>query len=169
MSHIGWIPTPTNRRTGRSLWRFFPLGVVIAMGVVVIVNGGMIYAALSSFPGKAGDDEGFALSNHYDAVLDRAQREAALGWIMEARADDAGRPVLILTDRKGAAMSGASVTALAERPLGAAETRSLRFREASAGHYIAGEALPGAGQWELTLSVSADGHDMAATRRVIVR
>ena len=44
-----------------------------------LVNAGMVYAALHSFPGEAGD-EGFALSNHYDAVLEREQREAALGW-----------------------------------------------------------------------------------------
>ena len=44
-----------------------------------LVNAGLVYAALHSFPGKAGD-EGFALSNHYDAVLEREQREAALGW-----------------------------------------------------------------------------------------
>jgi nitrogen fixation protein FixH len=45
------------------------------MGVVVAVNAGMIFAALASFPGKAGSDS-FDLSNQYDAVLDHAQRAA---------------------------------------------------------------------------------------------
>ena len=79
---------------------------------------GMVYAALHSFPGKAGD-EGFDLSNHYNAVLDRVQREAALGWTVQARTDAAGRPVVTLTDRDGAPLRGASVAASAQRPLGA--------------------------------------------------
>ena len=50
----------------RSLWRFFPLAVVAGLAFVVLVNAGLVYAALYSFPGKTGD-EGFELSNHYDA------------------------------------------------------------------------------------------------------
>lgn len=165
MSYIRWIPPPS---AGRSLWRFFPIGLVVAMTVVVAVNGGMIYAALHSFPGKAGD-EGFELSNHYDAVLDRAQREVALGWTIAAWTDDAGRPVVTLTDRSNAPLQGASVAGLAARPLGADESQRLMFSEIAAGRYVASAALPAQGQWDLTLSASADGHDMAATRRVIVR
>ncbi len=37
----------------------------------------MVYAALHTLPGKAGGDEGFELSNHYDTVLEQAEREAA--------------------------------------------------------------------------------------------
>ena len=72
------------------------------MALVVAVNAGMVYAALHSFPGAAEGDEGFALSNHYDVVLERAQREAALGWTVAAQADEAGRAVVTLTDRIGA-------------------------------------------------------------------
>ena len=92
MSYIRWIPprSPAMRpEPARSVWRFFPWLVVAAMGVVVAVNAGMIYSALHTFPGKTGND-GFDLSNHYDAVLDQAQRAAALGWTMLARADGTG-------------------------------------------------------------------------------
>jgi nitrogen fixation protein FixH len=151
----------------RSLWRFFPLAIVAGLGIVVVVNAGMVYAALHSFPGQAGN-EGFQLSNHYDAVLEREQREAALGWTVVVRTDTAGRPEVRLSDRDGAPLRGASVAASAERPLGAPETRSLNFRESDSGHYVADTALPTAGQWEVTLSASFGGHDIAATRRVIV-
>ncbi len=165
MSYIRWIPPPS---AGRSAWRFFPLGIVLAMTIVVAVNGGLIYAALHSFPGKAGD-EGFALSNHYDSVLEQARHEAALGWTILVRTDDAGRPVVVLTDRGNAPLRGAAVAALAARPVGAEDSRPLVFSETDAGRYVADAALPGRGQWDLTLSASANGHDMAATRRVIVR
>jgi nitrogen fixation protein FixH len=148
------------------MWRFFPLWVVAGLGLVVVVNAGMIYAALSTFPGQAGEED-FALSNHYDAVLDREQREAALGWSVVAVTDAAGRPEVTLTDRNGAPLNGASVAASAERPLGAPEQQALAFREATPGHYVASAALPISGQWELTLSASFGGHDIAATRRVI--
>ena len=91
-----------------------------------------------------------------------------MGGRVVAVTDAAGRPEVTLTDRNGAPLNGASVAASAERPLGAPEQRALAFREATPGHYVASAALPTPGQWELTLSASFGGHDMAATRRVIV-
>lgn len=166
MSYIDW---KSPESPAQSCWRYFPLAVIAGMGVVVAVNAGMVYAALHSFPGAAQGDEGFALSNHYDAVLDRAGHEAALGWTVNAQTDDAGHPVVTLADRNGAALAAASITAMAERPLGAPHTQSLTFRNLGSGHYIADAALPASGQWELTVSASNQSHDLAVTRRVIVR
>ncbi len=33
-------------------WRFFPVGIVAALAVVIIVNLGMVYVAISTFPGE---------------------------------------------------------------------------------------------------------------------
>jgi nitrogen fixation protein FixH len=168
MSYLRWIPSPSNGTSPRSAWRWFPWLVGAAMGVVVAVNAGMIYAALASFPGKAGT-EGFDLSNHYNAVLDQAWHDTELGWTILARADGIGRPEVTLTDSKGSPLSGASVAASAERPLGARQVRRLTFRETAAGRYVADVALTPLGQWDLALSASAGGHAMVATRRIIVR
>jgi nitrogen fixation protein FixH len=143
------------------------LATVAGLGLVVVVNAGMVYAALHSFPGKAGGED-FALSNRYDAGLEREQREMALGWTVVAEADAQGMPEIRLTGRDGSPLHGASVAASAERPLGAPERRALAFHETDAGRYVGDVALPAPGQWELTLSASFGGHDMAATRRVIV-
>ncbi len=166
MSYIDWRAAAPQ---GRSAWRFFPLAVIGAMALVVAVNAGLVYAAMHSFPGAAEGDEGFALSNHYDAVLERAQHEAALGWTVTAHADEAGRAVVMLADRNGVALRGATVGARAERPLGAPEARALMFHEIEQGTYIADAVLPLKGQWELTLTASEQGQTMAVTRRVIVR
>jgi nitrogen fixation protein FixH len=166
MSYIDWRSAPSQ---GRSAWRYFPHAMIASMAVVVVVNAGMVYAALDSFPGAAGGDEGFALSNHYDEVLAQAQHEATLGWTVAAQTDESGRPVVTLADRGGAPLHGASVAATAERPLGAPQTRALTFHETAAGRYEAVAALPMQGQWELTLAASSDGQTMAVTRRVIVR
>ena len=118
------------------------------MGVVIAVNAGMVYLALDGFPGRAGGD-GFDLSNHYDQVLDAAQRQAALGWDLRAAPGEAGHAVLTLTDRSGAPLRGARIEATAERPLGAAEATQLVFHDAGAGRYVADAALALPGQWEL--------------------
>src|SRR5271166_2781139 len=91
-----------------SHWRWFPLGVVGSMLVVFAVNGGMIYAALHTFPGEAGED-GFDLSNSYNKVLSGVARQAALGWRVSADADAGGHPVLVLTVRDGQSLEGAIV------------------------------------------------------------
>jgi nitrogen fixation protein FixH len=150
-----------------SIWRFFPLAVIGGLGLVVVVNAGMVYTALHSFPGQAGQED-FELSNHYDAVLDREQREVALGWTVVAEADAAGRTEVRLAGRDGSPLHGASVMASAERPLGAPERQSLAFSEVTAGRYVADVMLPMPGQWELTLTAAYGGHEIAATRRVIV-
>ena len=79
------------------------------------------------------------------------------------------RPEVTLTDRQGSPLTGASVAAAAERPLGAPETQRLVFHETDAGRYVADTTLTLRGQWDLTLSASAGGSQVAATRRIIVR
>jgi nitrogen fixation protein FixH len=137
------------------------------MGVVVAVNIAMVSFALHTFPGQAGSD-GFDLSNHYDEVLAHVQRDAALGWIVRVLPGDAGRPVLELTDRSGAPLPDAVVEATAVRPLGPPETTRLVFRADGAGRYVADAALTSPGQWEVQLSVGAQDHAIAVTRRIVV-
>jgi nitrogen fixation protein FixH len=151
-----------------SPWRWFPLAVIAGLGAVVLVNVGLMVAALYSFPGKAGSED-FALSNRYDAVLRHAEQEAALGWTVSASADADGVPMVLLSGGDGRPLHGASLEADADRPLGAPEQRHLVFHEAEAGRYVADAVLPARGQWELTISASAEGHRVAATRRVVVR
>ena len=171
MSYIDWKPAPSEGLPprSRSRWRFFPLAVVLSIGAVVAVNAGLIYAALHTFPGAAGDDASFALSNHYDTVLERAQRVAALGWVVTAETDDAGKVVVTLATGDGVPLHGVSVTGLAERPLGTTQTYAVRFQEVGQGHYVADAPLPVPGQWDVTLSASVGNNAMAVTRRVIVR
>jgi len=151
-----------------SRWRLFPWAIAAAMGVVFAVNGGMIYAALHSFPGSAGSG-GFDLSNHYDQVLGKAQQQAALGWSVQASTDSDRRPVLRLRDRAGAPLTGATVHGVAERPLGPPEMAAMTFRETAPGRYVADSSLDRPGQWDVQLTASALNHEVAATRRIMVR
>jgi nitrogen fixation protein FixH len=150
-----------------SPWRWFPVALMAGLGAVVLVNAGMVFAALRSFPGKAGSED-FELSNRYDTVLQRSEHDAALGWIILASTDRARVPVVVLTERDGTPLRGAALAGVAGRPLGPAETQHLAFHELAAGRYVADAVLPEQGQWELTLSVASGGKQIAATRRVVV-
>ncbi len=150
-----------------SAWRWFPLALMAGLGAVILINAGMVFAALKSFPGRAGSED-FELSNRYDSVLQRSERDAALGWTVQASTDKTRVPVVVLTQHDGTPLQGALLEGEAGRPVGPAETRHLTFHELTAGRYIADAGLPEQGQWELTLSASAGGSQIAATRRVVV-
>lgn len=152
---------------GTLSWRWFPAGMIAAMGLVFAVNGYMVYDALHTFPGEAGQD-GFDLSNAYNRVIATAREQAGLGWRIEASVAPSHVPVLRLTGRTGTPLPVTEIDAQAERPLGSAETTVLAFHPAGDGQFLSGTALP-AGQWDIMLTVHAGGQRYDATRRVIVR
>ena len=148
-------------------YRWFPHGLAAAMGVVFVINGYMVYIALSSFPGVAGTD-GFDLSNGYNRVLATAAQQSALGWQIEAGQDDARHPMLRLTDRLGAPLTGAAIDARAERPLGPPDTTVLGFHAIDPARYQADAALfPG--QWDLLVTVTSGESRFTTTRRIVVK
>ena len=137
------------------------------MAAVFAMNGWMVYNALHTFPGQAGQD-GFDLSNEYKRVLATAQQQAALGWQIAAETTEAGLPVLQLTDAKGGALAATAIEAQAERPVGPPETTALSFRSMANGQYRADKVLA-PGQWDIMLTIRADGRRYSATRRVFVK
>jgi nitrogen fixation protein FixH len=152
----------------RNIWRFFPWFITAGMALVIVVNIGMVYAALHTFPGNAGGD-GFDLSNHYNAVLDRMDRQAELGWAARADSDASGHPIVVLTDRSGNALTGAGIEATAARPVGDPHDTVVGFRETAPGRYLGSVALDEKGQWDLRLTATAGGHEFSTTRRIVTR
>lgn len=151
----------------KSAYRWFPWGLFAGMMVAFLVNAYMVYAAVESFPGVAGQD-GFDLSKRYDDVITVAAKQAALGWQVEAVVDDARHPVLSMTDRSGAPLPGAAIKAEAERPLGPAERTSLAFHALDNAHYQA-DATLAPGQWDILMTVTSGDDRYTTTRRLIVR
>lgn len=156
-----------DQATARSGWRFFPLAIVGGLGLVVAVNGAMIWQALATFPGKAGRD-GFALSNRYNMVLQRQDDQAAIGWVVRTSVDAKGRPAMTLADTDGTPLAGAKINAVAERPVGEAHATPLLFVDHGAGRYAADATLDAPGQWDISITARIDGRTMTVTRRVHV-
>ncbi len=152
-----------------SAWRFYPWYVAGGMAVVVAVNIFMATTALRTFPGQAPGGEGFDLSNRYNAVIDRVHDQAALGWTITAASDQRGHPVLSMSGADHTPLAHARIVATADRPVGDAQTTSVAFHETTPGHYAGDVSLPAQGQWELLLTASVNGHDVTATRRIVVK
>jgi nitrogen fixation protein FixH len=153
--------------TSAAGWRQFPRYMIMAMLFVVAVNARFIYVAISTFPGAASNDD-FDTSNRYNAVLSAVDAQNALGWV-ERAGTEGGMATVDITGPDHHQLTGATVTAQAERPIGTAEPIYVTFREATPGHYVAATTLPQMGQWDLRLRIAASGHRVRITRRVIVK
>jgi len=149
------------RRIG---WARYPYWFALLMLGVASVNGVMVWRALSTFPGETRQD-GFDLSNRYDAVLAEAKQQDALGWNVKAQAQDG--IVRVFLGHGGQPLADAAVTATAERPLGDPLPQKLTFAPVGGGWYQADVALPVA-QWDVMLLLVEGGHKVHVTRRVIV-
>ncbi|HVZ08155.1 FixH family protein [Rhodopila sp.] len=150
-----------------SAWRWFPAGLIASLGIVIAVNGVMIFDALKTFPGEAGTD-GFDLSNQYGRVIAAERQQAALGWHVETGVDQQRRPVVLVTDRDGQALAGAAVEAAAERPVGPEDYTRLALRDLGGGRLQSDTHLF-SGQWDLLVTVRSGNHVYTTTRRVVVR
>jgi nitrogen fixation protein FixH len=148
-------------------WRWFPIGLIAAMGFVFLVNGYMVYTAVLSFPGESGQD-GFDLSNAYGKVVETADRQAALGWRITASQAEQKRPLLRLLGQDAAPLPPALIDATAERPVGPPETTRLTFQPLPQGRYVADISLAD-GQWDILLTIRAGNQRFTTTRRLIVK
>ncbi len=150
-----------------TIWRWFPHAIIAALGLVIGINLYMVYDAYHTFPGVAGRD-GFDLSNEYGRVLATARRQAELGWQIEADVANGRFPVVRLMDRTGVPLRAGTINGYAERPVGPADSTSLTFRATGDGRYLADTSLY-SGQWDMMLTVQANGQDYRTTRRVVVQ
>ena len=151
----------------QSPWRFFPLAVALALGFVAVVNAVMITQALGTFPGEAGIENGYDLSNTYNKILSNEQAQESLGWKLVVFGRDQ-HLVVNLTGRDGAALAGLDLTATAVRPVGPENTTHLGFAPDGDGHYVSAGPLD-LGQWMVDITAKAPGRHYIVTRRVIIR
>jgi hypothetical protein len=60
------------------------------------------------------------------------------------------------------------VHAVARRPLGDTLETALLFQDTGKGRFVGDTPLITAGQWDLMITVTADGRELVTTRRIIV-
>ena len=140
--------------TAGSSYRWFPWAIAGAMALVVAVNLVLAYFAVSSAP-RLVTAHPFDEGNGYNAVLDAAARQDALGWQTQLRVEKrvATHGVLsaIIDDRAGKPLPGLSVSIQIDRPVGARGEQIIDLKETAPGHYEAPAEFGELGQWELRL------------------
>ncbi len=132
-------------------WHMFAIFVAF-FGVVLVVNVEMARLAVSTFSGEVVENS-YDASQRFNAWLDEAKAERALGW--QAAISRSGEALtVVLHDRAGKPMTGAELSGDATHPLGATTDLALRFAEVQPGVYRA--TLP-AGRWQVRLLAHAQG------------
>jgi len=146
--------------------RWIPWAFAGAMLLVVAVNLGMVWAALTTFTGVT-VSRAYERGRAYDQVLDEAARQRALGWQAQV-ALDGGALRVVVRDRDGQPVSGA-IQGVLRRPLEGTDL-PLQLAASAPGAWAATIAAPQPGQWEARLTLTGPGGQHFDIRqRVMVR
>jgi nitrogen fixation protein FixH len=164
------MPTmqPRNRRSGRSVIPWIFAG---GLGLVVAVNAGMAYLAVKTLPGMV-TDKPYDKGASYNAVLERAAAQDALGWKAEAHfaptTPGHGTVIFDLRDSAGAQLTGVTLTARLARPIETLPPVPVTFAE-EAGHYAAAIEVPRLGQWDLFILARRGADEFDYSQRLVIR
>ena len=120
-------------------------------GVIIAVNFTMARFATSTFGGIVVENS-YVASQEFNAWLEEAERQRALGW----DAVTAWRPDGRLAVRLTGVPAGAEVTGVARHPLGRLPDRAITFTPNGSGRFLSTTVLP-EGRWTLRLEVRAAG------------
>ncbi len=155
-----------------SSYRWFPWAIAGSMGFVVAVNLALAYFAFSSSPGLV-TQHPFDEGNGYNAILEAAARQDALGWTAKlafsSSATTRGELDAAFTDRAGKPVHGLSVTAHIERPVEARPEILLALPEAEAGRYRAHADLGEPGQWDVRIVARRGDELYEFGQRILVK
>ncbi len=156
-----------DRRAGWIPWLFVGL-----FGIVVAVNGVMIWLAVGTFPGLVTDrpyDRGLA----YNRNLEAAAAQEALGWEARLAARLEGPTTALfeleLRDRDGLPVDHAEVRAEVRRPVGTGLDFDLVLEPIGPGRYRAATAMPQLGAWDVHLVVERGLALFVVDQRFVLR
>ncbi len=141
-------------------------GLVAFFGVIIGVNLTLAVLANTSWTGLAVEN-GYVASQHFNAELAEARRQAELGWRPQLgyRND---RLELALEGVSGDRLTGFSVAGELERPSTDREDRRINFTEMRPGFYVA-EGRLNSGQWDVDVMIKdANGRAMRRIYRFVV-
>ena len=127
------------------------LAVVAAFfGVVFVVNGAMIYAALSTTTGGVGGEPN-RKGLHYNERIAADVRQARLGWTEKLTVDLDGRVVFVLAAEAGRPVVGLRVAGIIGRPSTDRYDMALLLGETAPGRYEAQTKPLAEGSWLIAL------------------
>lgn len=123
-------------------------------GIVIAVNIYMAKIAVGTFGGTVVDNS-YVASQQYNDWLAEADKQAKLGWDVEAARTADGKIQLMIDDNGDPGLNF-TVVAQAEHPLGRAPAQQLQFVSQGDGSYLSAASLP-SGRWLLRIEVRRAG------------
>ncbi len=160
-----------NETSRRGAW--IPWIFIIGMGVVVVVNGGLVFFSQSTWSGLVTEnyyDKGIK----YNENLEGARRQARLGWRVRATlspGSEGGAEIgALYRNRDGTPIEGLSVRAYLIRPVSEGNDVEAVLGDKGLGRYSVVIETPLPGQWDLRLVANdKEGNVHQSVERVMVR
>jgi nitrogen fixation protein FixH len=164
---------PSRRPEGETeRGRWIPWIFVGCFGIVLVVNGIMVYVAATTWTGIAVNrayDKGLT----YNRNLEAAERQTALGWeaslVTEMAEGLVGTLEVALNDADGSPLYRADVVVAFERPTHEGHDFAVELVQDGAGTYTAPFTAPLPGVWDLRLVATKGTDRFVATERVVIR
>ena len=148
--------TPTAGRVEGLQGRHVLLALCVFFGVMFVVNGIFVYAAITTFSGGDTSDP-YRKGLNYNATLKADERQAERGWQTDLAYDTKTRRLqLSFLDMQAAPVSGLNIRAKLSRPATDKEDRHIVLAETSQGVYAAAIDLA-PGLWILSVSSRTSG------------
>lgn len=150
--------------------RWIPWAIVAFMGVVVLVNGIMVWFATSSFTGLQTEGH-YKKGLEYNRVLEAERAERALGWTVTIEYSSTGvRRGLVAAhaqDATGAPLDGATVTARLVRPTQAGHDKDVVLASRGNGVYATEVELPLSGLWDIQAQIEHRSDIYRTAQRIL--
>ncbi|HYG88053.1 MAG TPA: FixH family protein [Azospirillum sp.] len=169
------MTTDAANRLSRSGLRpgwYIPYLFFAFFGVVIAVNGVMLYFATSTFNGLQTEDH-FIKGIKYNQDLAGAKAQAERAWkvdlAFESPEPGKGRVTLNLHDKHGNLLKDAKVRIKFIRPTMQGYDRTITPEYAGDGRYVAGLDLPLPGIWDLRLVIEHASGDYQDQQRIFVK
>ena len=156
----------------KSGW-WYPYIFVAGFGVVVAVNGVLIYSATTTFSGLE-TERHYEKGNAYNTDIEMARRQEALGWKVEAKVDPLGeegpkRRVVIqasFKDKQDQPLDGMIVRALFIRPVQNGHDASVPLSAKGQGIYTSDVELDFHGVWDLRVVAIGEKDSYQLAQRI---
>lgn len=138
-------------------------------GVVFLVNGVMIYEALSTLSG-VDTDSAYQAGLQFEHEVAESKAQDARQWRVDARLTPASageRLDVSARDAAGEPLGGMQASAVFERPTDRRLDRGVVLIEDAAGRFH-GNAEVAAGQWDLVIELTRHGEQMFRSKNRVV-
>jgi nitrogen fixation protein FixH len=145
----------TTRRERGVQGRHVLAGVLAFFALVFLVNGAMIYSAISTHTGLVAR-EPYRKGLYYNERISADERQARLGWKDAVELTRDGRIVVALTDGDDRPVPGRKVAVLIGRPSTDRKDVKATLSETRSGRYAGKTAPLEAGTWLVALEVRDD-------------